>query len=172
MKRKREDEDDVCKPYYELRRSVLCLSMNKLRSPVPISGHHCRRVEPSLRRSVLICNTVRKIENELKEEGIRFRPVPPSSFSPPAQLLDPPPSTAPAGPWTSLLEMEDDLPNVPSPVSIADLDFAALMLDRDSLSAVLTDSLNALAGTFPYGGCNMQAATDELEHIMEVLVGI
>ena len=67
--------------------SVLNISMFKLRTPP------CKK-EPSLRRSVLIFNTLRYIEQELKQEGCKFMPPPPPIVFPPAEqdmTLDPPP---------------------------------------------------------------------------------
>ena len=73
MKRKLEDmdvDDDSLLTSSEQRQSVLDISMLKLRSgPV-------KKVEPSLRRSVLIFNTLKSIEAELREEGGRL-PLPP-----------------------------------------------------------------------------------------------
>ena len=69
------------------RQSILNISMFKLRTPP------CKK-EPSLRRSVLIFNTLRYIEQELKQEGCKFMPPPPPIVFPPAEqdmTLDPPP---------------------------------------------------------------------------------
>lgn len=62
--------------YIQQRQSILDISMYKLRMP-PV-----RRTEPSLRRSVLIYNTLRVIEHELQQEGVAPPPVSPSLFQP------------------------------------------------------------------------------------------
>jgi hypothetical protein len=56
-------------PAPDERQSILNISMCKLRtSPT-------RRVEPSLRRSVLIFNTLRHIEVKLRQEGVKLNPA-------------------------------------------------------------------------------------------------
>lgn len=80
--------------------SILNISMCKLRAPAT-------RREPSLRRSVLIFNTLRHIESELKTQGVS---LPPAGSSPiwsalPQDMdtLDPPPGAdIPAEPVVSL----------------------------------------------------------------------
>ena len=72
------------------RQSILDISMCKLQtSPL-------RRVEPSLRRSVLIFNTLKQIEHELLEEGVKINHMNTPSLLPTIQSekfdLDPPPS--------------------------------------------------------------------------------
>lgn len=63
IKRKRELQEEE-ESRGEQRQSVLDISMVKLRTGPS------RRVEPSLRRSVLILNTLKHIEMELKREGV------------------------------------------------------------------------------------------------------
>ncbi|XP_076464636.1 uncharacterized protein LOC143296523 [Babylonia areolata] len=65
VKRKREEEDDELHAWQ--RKSILDLSMGKLR---PDNNQNTRRLEPCLRRSVLILNTLKHIESELAREGV------------------------------------------------------------------------------------------------------
>ena len=68
VKRKHEEVDrDTSGSYTDQRQSILNISMVKLRSP-PVSSS--RRGDTSLRRSVLIFNTLRHIESELNQEGV------------------------------------------------------------------------------------------------------
>ena len=63
-----EDEGKGCpqpQAYTMQRQSVLNISICKLKTTRAL-------VEPSLRRSVLICNTLRQIEQELRAEGRHF----------------------------------------------------------------------------------------------------
>ena len=66
MKRKLEElEIDGSEVNYtRQRQSILDISMCKLKQPL------AKRVEPSLRRSVLIFNTLKHIEKELRVEGV------------------------------------------------------------------------------------------------------
>ncbi|XP_041352391.1 uncharacterized protein LOC121370921 [Gigantopelta aegis] len=66
MKRKADHlfGDEVS--YGNQRQSILDMSMCKLKTSPP------KRIEPCLRRSVLILNTLKHIETELKTEGIYF----------------------------------------------------------------------------------------------------
>lgn len=65
VKRKREVQDDEYTHGLQ-RQSILDISMIKLRTGPK------RRVEPCLRRSVLILNTLKHIETELKMEGVNI----------------------------------------------------------------------------------------------------
>ena len=84
--------DEVEEPrmmvYSEEPQSILNMSMCKLRMP-PV------RREPSLRRSVLIFNTLRHIERELKRQGLVIPPAPSPGLWQPEDMamdtLDPPP---------------------------------------------------------------------------------
>ena len=79
-----EVEEPPC--YLDQRQSILNISMCKLKTT------STKRVEPSLRRSVLIFNTLRYIEHELREEGVCSMGS--TSFLPslqPSCDLDPPP---------------------------------------------------------------------------------
>ena len=62
VKRKHEEEDDVHRHWQ--RQSIIDMSMGKLRT------NSSPRREPCLRRSVLILNTLKVIETELKQEGV------------------------------------------------------------------------------------------------------
>jgi len=67
VKRKHEEvENDGANSYHDQRQSILNISMVKLRTPAPTP----RRGDTSLRRSVLIFNTLRHIETELQHEGV------------------------------------------------------------------------------------------------------
>ena len=67
--------------YITQRQSMLDVSMVKLQnSPT--------RKEPSLRRSVLIFNTLRRIETELQEEGIKLHPNSKASLLPSIETGD------------------------------------------------------------------------------------
>ncbi|KAK7493379.1 hypothetical protein BaRGS_00015279 [Batillaria attramentaria] len=63
LKRKREVVDDEASHGLQ-RQSILDISMVKLRTSPS------RRIEPCLRRSVLILNTLKHIETELQSEGV------------------------------------------------------------------------------------------------------
>ncbi|KAL0967573.1 hypothetical protein UPYG_G00253940 [Umbra pygmaea] len=70
------EEPTLNLPYPQQRQMVLDLCLNKLQS--------CqRRAEPSLHRSVLLANTLRQIQREMRQEG---GPYPPKS-PPPAPSL-------------------------------------------------------------------------------------
>lgn len=89
IKRKFEEvEDPRMTPFMEEPQSILNMSMCKLRMP-PI------RREPSLRRSVLIFNTLRHIERELKRQGVTLPQAPSPGLWQPEDMamdtLDPPP---------------------------------------------------------------------------------
>lgn len=82
--------------YLAQRQSILNMSMCKLRTPAQ------GRREPSLRRSVLIFNTLRSLESELRREGCAFLPPPAPIVFPPSpseqdMTLDPLPPTAQPG---------------------------------------------------------------------------
>ena len=62
VKRKHEEGDDVQRHWQ--RQSIIDMSMSKLRT------NSSQRREPCLRRSVLILNTLKEIESELKREGV------------------------------------------------------------------------------------------------------
>ena len=62
VKRKHEERDDVHRHWQ--RQSIIDMSMGKLRT------NSFQRREPCLRRSVLILNTLKEIESELKQEGV------------------------------------------------------------------------------------------------------
>ncbi|XP_013386975.1 uncharacterized protein LOC106156325 [Lingula anatina] len=64
VKRKHEEDTDL-ECYTHQRQSILNISMCKLRTS------SLRRVEPCLRRSVLIFNTLKFIEEELRQEGVK-----------------------------------------------------------------------------------------------------
>ncbi|KAK2162669.1 hypothetical protein LSH36_94g05053 [Paralvinella palmiformis] len=95
-KRKLEEEDETKLSYFAQRQSVLNISMIKLRAQ-PL-----RKTEQPLRRSVLIFNTLKSIETELKMEGVRWNlPTRPSllpSIQPLDVTLDPIPVDAPVEP--------------------------------------------------------------------------
>ncbi|XP_029589205.1 SERTA domain-containing protein 2 isoform X1 [Salmo trutta] len=89
VKRKLSDCEDqmLDLPYPQQRQLVLDLCLDKLQS--------CqRRAEPSLHRSVLLANTLRQIQREMRQEG------------------DPHPESAPPAPATP--RYSPDLPPVPS----------------------------------------------------------
>ncbi|KAK6181372.1 hypothetical protein SNE40_009237 [Patella caerulea] len=73
MKRKLDDfiEDET---YGTQRQSVLHMSVSKLKGP------RINRVDPGLRRWVLILNTLKHIENELQTEGVVYHPPQDSNF--------------------------------------------------------------------------------------------
>lgn len=109
VKRKLSDIDRVEDQgnYSEQRQSILNISMCKLKtSPI-------KRVEPSLRRSVLIFNTLRNIEDELKDEGVRLystaKPLLPSIESNDSMTLDPIPNTTDT---TSVIQASTQLENL------------------------------------------------------------
>ncbi|KAJ8009258.1 hypothetical protein DPEC_G00087020 [Dallia pectoralis] len=80
-------------PYPQQRQMVLDLCLDKLQS--------CqRRADPSLHRSVLLANTFRQIQQEMRQEG-----VPPSLQSPPPAPSLPEPAEVPPLP--------SDRPNTP-----------------------------------------------------------
>ncbi|KAI0234663.1 hypothetical protein LSAT2_015004 [Lamellibrachia satsuma] len=87
-KRKHDEVDDGAisrasgvATYITQRQSMLDISMVKLQnSPT--------RKEPSLRRSVLIFNTLRRIETELQEEGIQLHPNAKASLLPSIETGD------------------------------------------------------------------------------------
>ncbi|XP_046545262.1 uncharacterized protein LOC124255397 [Haliotis rubra] len=79
MKRKLDEFIDDEGSYGSQRQSVLNISMCKLKM-VPR-----RRVEPCLRRSVLILNTLKHIETELEMEGVYFTSPADATFN----LTDP-----------------------------------------------------------------------------------
>ena len=87
-KRKHDEVDasaascaDGVTTYITQRQSMLDVSMVKLQnSPT--------RKEPSLRRSVLIFNTLRRIETELQEEGIKLHPNSKASLLPSIETGD------------------------------------------------------------------------------------
>ncbi|XP_064603672.1 uncharacterized protein LOC135469077 [Liolophura sinensis] len=68
-KRKLSDVESDDQAYQDPRHSILTISMCKLKT-CPV-----RRVEPSLRRSVLIFNTLKIIERELQREGLPIMPT-------------------------------------------------------------------------------------------------
>ena len=138
------------------RQSILNISMFKLRTPP------CKK-EPSLRRSVLIFNTLRYIEQELKQEGFKFMPPPPPIVFPPAEqdmTLDPPPTPGDA----SACPVEDfsdndgecmDMDTIPSsPLACSDSHLAtcsSLMTSSDVLTTACTSSCTIQ--------CDMSSAT-------------
>lgn len=69
VKRKLSDVESDDRAYQDPRHSILTISMFKLKT-CPV-----RRVEPSLRRSVLIFNTLKIIERELQREGLPVTPT-------------------------------------------------------------------------------------------------
>ena len=128
------------------RQSILNISMFKLRTPP------CKK-EPSLRRSVLIFNTLRYIEQELKQEGFKFMPPPPPIVFPPAEqdmTLDPPPTPttdATACPVEDFAESDSecvDMDTIPSsPLACSDSHLAScssLMASSDVLTTSASTS--------------------------------
>ena len=89
-KRKLEAVEETNVSYFDQRQSVLNISMVKLHTP------NLRKTEQQLRRSVLIFNTLKTIETELKQEGVRWAlPTRPSllpSIQPNDVTLDPLPA--------------------------------------------------------------------------------
>lgn len=70
--------------YRQRRLAVLNISMCKL-------GRYRQFSDPSLHRSVLICNTLRLIEREMEQEGCLLNSMPPSTPSLPPPIVEPPP---------------------------------------------------------------------------------
>ncbi|XP_051510938.1 cell division cycle-associated protein 4 isoform X2 [Myxocyprinus asiaticus] len=116
VKRKLSAHEDPAQdmPYPQQRQLVLDLCLDKLQS--------CqRRAEPSLHRSVLLANTLRQIQQEMRQEGeICLPPAPlisshhhpstPSHFPdlPPVPLECPPPLTGALSPSFPLKTAEDE----------------------------------------------------------------
>lgn len=76
IKRKLDESSLFDKSYHDQRQSILNISMCKLKT------FPKRRVEPSLLHSVLIFNTLRCIEHELREEGVSVNPAATPAFLP------------------------------------------------------------------------------------------
>ena len=124
--------------YVDQRQSVLNMSMVKLHS----TSH--RRTEQSLRRSVLIYNTLKHIETELYTEGV---PLHPAATKPcllpgqphPALTLDPRPegaaasSPAPLRPAAATSDMDTSEPAPPAGQCSRPQDMAAMPPSVDSV---------------------------------------
>ncbi|XP_029487495.1 SERTA domain-containing protein 2 isoform X1 [Oncorhynchus nerka] len=108
VKRKLSDCEDqmLDLPYPQQRQLVLDLCLDKLQS--------CqRRAEPSLHRSVLLANTLRQIQQEMRQEGGLHLESPPPAPATPRHSPDLPPvpsdhPSTPVAALSSSLLCEDD----------------------------------------------------------------
>jgi hypothetical protein len=147
LKRKHDDMERET----DTRQAVLNLSLHKLQQQQQQLLTHCpgrRRTEHSLRRSVLIFNTLKRLD-------------------PPPPPPPPPPPTAPQPPKPldaydiDLAWLDFELtPKLPS-LSAEDLRRGLLPSNHDTLSPIATSP-----------SCHPKKDFDELDHVMEILVSM
>ncbi|KAK7872007.1 hypothetical protein R5R35_004522 [Gryllus longicercus] len=92
--------------YRQRRLAVLNISMCKL-------GRYRQFPDPSLHRSVLICNTLRYIEREMEQEGFFFNNANSAIQTPPPPV--PPPAPTPHPPIEPEPSYHSQFPEVPAP---------------------------------------------------------
>ncbi|KAM4866611.1 SERTA domain-containing protein 2 isoform 1-T18 [Thomomys bottae] len=168
--------DGPSKVSYTLQRqTIFNISLMKLYNHRPLT-------EPSLQKTVLINNMLRRIQEELKQEG-SLRPVFTPSSPPSDSLSDSyreaPPAFAPAHPCdlgsttpleacltpASLLEDDDDTfctSQAMQPAAPTRLSPAALPPEKDSFSSAL-DEIEELCPTSTSAEAAAAAATDSLK---------
>ncbi|XP_029794374.1 SERTA domain-containing protein 2 [Suricata suricatta] len=182
--------DGPSKVSYTLQRqTIFNISLMKLYNHRPLT-------EPSLQKTVLINNMLRRIQEELKQEG-SLRPVFASAAAAAAAAAASPPSGAPGGPKPEDPKLMDSLPGnfeittstgFLTDLTLDDILFADIdtsMYDFDpctsasgTASKVAPVSADDLLKTLaPYSSQPVAPSQPfkmdltELDHIMEVLVG-
>ncbi|XP_036405096.1 SERTA domain-containing protein 2-like [Megalops cyprinoides] len=178
-------------PYPQQRQLILDLCLHKLQ--------RCyAQAEPSLRRSVLLANTLRRIQDEMRREGVDPPAAPaPSPPRAPTPRHEPPPSPCPPPPGEEAHGPGSPPPPPPPPPAdslfgsfeianstsyLTDLalddifeDIDTSMYDSSDFSALTPSAVDeglkpapACAPAGPLQFC--LSDLNELDHIMEVLV--
>lgn len=140
--------------YFDTRQHIYNVSMSKL-------GSFRQTLDPSLRRSVVICNTLRAIEREMVSEGLS--PRPPVTLLPSIETdkmtLDPIPNTTtdcyPAATTSSYIGAAGNVVSAVETVSCRDcceLGYEKSLTDLDSISGRAT----------PYPSINNSSNNEDL----------
>lgn len=91
--------------YARLRQIIFNISMGKL-------SRYRQTPDPSLLRSVLICNTLKRLEKDLEREGVKINFGPSGvSFIPPVMTLDPPPPPSTLTSGATLPSLASEVPD-------------------------------------------------------------
>lgn len=152
--------------YRQRRLAVLNISMCKL-------GRYRQFSDPSLHRSVLICNTLRLIEREMETEGCLLNSLPPPSLPPPVH--EPPPPSEPPRvptPYPSPCSSDSDsgLGEDSRSINWGSVLSLSSQSDLDPLNN--NDSLDLDLATPPWKPSHASSGPPaELDTIMHVLVG-